>query len=143
VLCIDYEGQGAVRLEKIQDMGTSSFYPMQLKSGQDLVNLDTLDLFAQVWEDFSSGTRPAIISRKFHLALAHGICNWAMQARKITSINTIGLSGGVMQNMTLSSRLEALLEGKGFQVLVHHRLPPNDACVSLGQAFFGQCLLKS
>jgi hydrogenase maturation protein HypF len=43
------------------------------------------------------------------------------------------LSGGVFQNLLLE-RTVAGLERRGFRVLVHSRVPPNDGGISLGQA---------
>jgi hydrogenase maturation protein HypF len=46
----------------------------------------------------------------------------------------VALSGGVFQNLLLLERTVARLELRGFRVLVHSRVPPNDAGISLGQA---------
>jgi hydrogenase maturation protein HypF len=46
----------------------------------------------------------------------------------------VGLSGGVFQNMLLLDMTIKLLREKGFQVLIHSEVPPNDSCISLGQA---------
>jgi len=40
----------------------------------------------------------------------------------------------VFQNVRLTERTVALLEEAGFTVLVHTLVPPNDGCISLGQA---------
>jgi len=55
---------------------------------------------------------------------------------------TVGLSGGVMQNATLSTLLPPALSLRGLIPLVHSHLPPNDACISLGQAMYGKILLQ-
>ena len=44
------------------------------------------------------------------------------------------LSGGCFQNLRLLASTRRRLEEHGFRVLVHHLLPPNDACISFGQA---------
>jgi hydrogenase maturation protein HypF len=46
----------------------------------------------------------------------------------------VALSGGVFQNLLLLDRTVTWLEERGFRVLTHSRVPPNDAGVSLGQA---------
>ena len=53
----------------------------------------------------------------------------------------VGLSGGVMQNLTLAVELPRALRERGLTPLVHTEVPPNDACVSLGQAVYGRRLL--
>lgn len=140
---IDYEGQAAIRLEKIQDKTVTDFYDIKISENDDYLTLNTISLFENIYHDFIRGSSPEIISRKFHLALSHGICNWVLQASEKTGIKTVGLSGGVMQNMTISGLLSKLLTDSGLNILVHKQLPPNDACVSLGQAAYGQKLLES
>jgi hydrogenase maturation protein HypF len=40
----------------------------------------------------------------------------------------------VFQNLLLLGTVVDLLEGSGFRVLTHSRVPPNDGGISLGQA---------
>ena len=46
----------------------------------------------------------------------------------------MALSGGVFQNLLLLGTVVDLLESRGFRVLTHSRVPPNDGGISLGQA---------
>ena len=46
----------------------------------------------------------------------------------------MALSGGVFQNMLLLQGTVSRLEGSGFAVLLHSRVPCNDGGISLGQA---------
>jgi hydrogenase maturation protein HypF len=139
---IEYEGQGAIRLEKIQDHSETNHYATDLFTKEGIIILNTVALFENILQDLKAGTRPEIISRRFHLSLAHGIRDWVKYASTQTGVKTVSLSGGVMQNMTLSRLLRDLLIISGFTVLTHTILPPNDACVSLGQAVYGQKMLK-
>jgi hydrogenase maturation protein HypF len=56
----------------------------------------------------------------------------------LLDIHHVALSGGVMQNLTIAAELPAALQAVGLIPLVHRHLPPNDACISLGQAAWGQ-----
>ena len=56
------------------------------------------------------------------------------KAREETGIYTVALSGGVYQNRLLLDYSVTMLEKRGFHVLRHHLLPPNDGGISLGQA---------
>jgi hydrogenase maturation protein HypF len=58
----------------------------------------------------------------------------AVRLRETTGLTTVALSGGVFQNLLLLERAVGGLEAAGFAVLVHHRVPPNDGGISLGQA---------
>jgi hydrogenase maturation protein HypF len=54
-------------------------------------------------------------------------------ARERTGIRTVALSGGVFCNALLTEGCGAVLERDGFTVLRHHRVPPNDGGLALGQ----------
>ncbi len=71
-----------------------------------------------------------------------GLADCAEQIADQTGIKTIGLSGGVMQNLTIAVELPEELQKRGLTPLVHRYLPPNDGCISLGQAVYGQLLLN-
>jgi hydrogenase maturation protein HypF len=104
--------------------------------------LGTRELFARVVGDWEKGTDPGIISRRFHIGLMHGLAAWAGLGAEQSGVRVIGLSGGVMQNRTLTMELPPLLEEQGLTVLTHHHLPPNDGCISLGQAVYGRERLR-
>ncbi|GAU09281.1 carbamoyltransferase HypF [Desulfoplanes formicivorans] len=141
-LTIAYEGQAAIMLEAIQDRGEHTGYACSVREQDGMLVLGTRELFAQVVGDWEKGIDAGIISRRFHLGLMHGLAAWADQGAQQQGVSTIGLSGGVMQNQTLSLELPPLLEQKGLTVLVHNHLPPNDGCISLGQAVYGRQQLR-
>jgi hydrogenase maturation protein HypF len=103
--------------------------------------LDNLTLFEAVFTDWQRGLSPERISRRFHLGLSQGLAAWGFELAEMTRIRDLALSGGVLQNMTLQAELSGRLQALGLRPLVHTRVPPNDACISLGQAYYGQCLL--
>ncbi len=139
---ISYEGQGAIILEKIQsDQGYPVYDVPILETEQGLI-LDTLVLFEQICRDKSMGISYGVISRRFHLSLAGALSAWARTAADKTGVKNIALSGGVMQNLTLEKLLKAGLYEASLNVLTHKLLPPNDACISLGQAVYGQYMLE-
>jgi hydrogenase maturation protein HypF len=51
-----------------------------------------------------------------------------------SGITQVVLSGGVFQNRLLFMSTTTALQGEGFGVLTHHRVPCNDGGISLGQA---------
>ena len=139
---ISYEGQAAIRLEAIQDKSEKDGYTCHIIEHDDLVELDTIGLFAQVHAQWQAGESAARISRRFHLGLMDGLNRLCVMLAGQCGCTTVALSGGVMQNLTLARRLPGLLEGNGFKVLTHQALPPNDACISLGQAAYGRLTLQ-
>jgi hydrogenase maturation protein HypF len=49
-------------------------------------------------------------------------------------LEIVALSGGVFQNVRLVALTRAELVGRGFRVMTHRVVPPNDGGVALGQA---------
>lgn len=134
---ITYEGQAAIRLEKAQDMTESEAYPCPLQS-DDPVSLNTLELIRAALDDLNNGVPVAKIARRFHLGLIAGLTEMAFAFSTLLDIHHVALSGGVMQNLTLATELPLALQGAGLVPLVHQNMPPNDGCISLGQAAWGQ-----
>ncbi|TIH15264.1 carbamoyltransferase HypF [Marinifilum sp. JC120] len=140
---ISYEGQAAIILEKVQNMDEQGAYDCPLEQSAEPYKIHTGELFRQAFEDFQNDISPAIISRRFHRGLILGLADCAELIADQTGIKTVGLSGGVMQNLTIAVELPVELKKHGLTPLVHRYLPPNDGCISLGQAVYGQLLLKS
>ncbi|MFI7057891.1 carbamoyltransferase HypF [Streptosporangium canum] len=143
---VTYEGQAAIALEQRADPAEESAYPVRLGGGGGderegegdleggLLTIRTGDLIRAVVEDLRDGTDPAVISARFHNGLAAATAASCARLRSSTGIGTVALSGGVFQNRLLLDRLVQALRLRDFRVLTHHRVPPNDGGISLGQA---------
>ena len=100
----------------------------------DLYYLPTLSLVKELAERKLAGENSNQLALHFHRRLAGMIVSACEKAREETGINTVALSGGVYQNKLLLDYSVTRLEERGFHVLRHHLLPPNDGGISLGQA---------
>ncbi len=93
-------------------------------------------------DDTLAGISFSQIGGKFHRTLARvtaEVSQWISQA---TGIKTVAISGGCFQNrLLLRMAMEELLRC-GLHPLFHHEVPPNDGCISLGQAAIGHFALK-
>jgi len=69
----------------------------------------------------------------FHRSMAHALLQQAIQIRKDSGINSVGLAGGVFQNRVLTEKCIALLGAAGFEVTLPLLMPVNDAAISFGQ----------
>jgi hydrogenase maturation protein HypF len=136
---ISYEGQAAVRLEAAQTPDPEAAYPCAVRMESDPAILETGELFAHVYRDWTRGIPSGAISRRFHLGLCRALGQLACHFRQRTGVRTIVLSGGVMQNQTMSTVLPRELARQGLTPYSHTRLPPNDACISLGQVVYARC----
>jgi len=117
-----FEGQAAMLLEnEIHGLQTEEAYP--LTSG------DWGPLIQAVVADMHAGMGVPLIAARFHNALVAWIVEVATQVR----LKQVVLSGGVFQNRYLTERAAGVLESRGFEVFTHHRVPPNDGGIALGQ----------
>jgi hydrogenase maturation protein HypF len=130
---VNYEGQAAIELEQRADPHESGAYPVRVDNGPPFT-VTGADLVEAVVADLRAGTGVPVIAARFHNAVAGLIGAGAARVRETTGLTAVALSGGVFQNVLLLERAVADLEAQGFTVLVHHRVPPNDGGISLGQA---------
>jgi hydrogenase maturation protein HypF len=132
---VNYEGQAAVELEQLADPAEPAAYPVGVDAGAGRpLLLAGADLVRAVVEDLAAGTAPAVAAGRFHNGMATMVVDACRRLREATGLEVVALSGGVFQNLLLLGRVVAGLEGLGFRVLVHWRVPPNDGGISLGQA---------
>lgn len=97
-------------------------------------------LEASTWRECEGGH--PLTARTFHEGLAGAIIEQTVRARSETGIKDIALSGGCMVNRILSSQLRERLRNLGFEVHVNRNLPPNDGCISYGQAIVAHARLE-
>jgi hydrogenase maturation protein HypF len=127
---ISYEAQAAIELESLVDKNELGYYPWRMDGHQ----IDMKDALTGILEDLSMDVSQAAISARFHNTIAHLSLEIAKSIRAAYSIDKIALSGGVWQNQYLLNKTLTLLKSEAFQPLIHHLTPPNDECISLGQA---------
>lgn len=123
---ITFEGQAAMELESIAEpLGEP--YPFEIRNGE-------IDLRPMVRAIVTEGERPPVVAARFHETLARGVMAMCENIRNAGKIGIVALSGGCFQNKRLTERCRELLEKRGFEVLLHRRVPPNDGGIALGQA---------
>lgn len=135
----DYEGQAAVELEALaaaQPTGapTPPGWAFGVREEAGALVLDPGPLVAAVARAVLDDTPVARVAAGFHAAVADGCAALAGFAADAHGVRTVGLTGGVFQNTRLTGLVRRRLQGHGFVVLTHHRVPPNDGGLALGQA---------
>ena len=133
---VSFEGEAAMFLEYAARNGRNSkkISLPEIFEREGRFILPTAEIFSNIVERTLSGDEPPVLARFFHEALADEIVAGCERAREMTGITTAALSGGVFQNLLLLELVETGLEEKGFRVLRHHLIPPNDGGICLGQA---------
>lgn len=137
-----YEGQGPMELEALCQTDISKSYPFTISEDNTLKILSLAEMWPQIINDMERKKEPGYIAAKFHQTLVKMISKTFLILREETGLNTVALSGGTMQNMYLLHHLLETLREKGFIVLTHHKVPPNDGGISLGQAVTAGRLLS-
>ncbi|WP_028936730.1 carbamoyltransferase HypF [Pseudonocardia spinosispora] len=126
---VNYEGQAAIELEQRVDPAEMDWYPARLEGAL----IRGVDLVSAVLDDLAAGVDVGRIAGRFHNGVVEVLAMACVKARAETGLGVVALSGGVFQNVLLTTRLAARLRTDGFEVLTHHRVPPNDAGISFGQ----------
>jgi hydrogenase maturation protein HypF len=143
---VEYEAQAAMELENaalddlsgpLADDERNDAYRFMLRAvRQDpeapLV-ADPAPVLAAAVADVRAGVTAGPVARRFHRAVVDLVLEVCTVARVRTGIRTVALSGGVFCNALLTEGCGAVLERDGFTVLRHHRVPPNDGGLALGQ----------
>jgi hydrogenase maturation protein HypF len=120
---VSYEGQAAVELEHLAGDTPAEPYPWRFGESTELV--------ARCHAEHRAGRPPGEIAARFHETVAAGA---AAACAEAGGPGTVVLSGGTFQNLRLLSSTTHWLEARGFRVLSHRSVPPNDGGISFGQA---------
>ncbi len=107
---------------------------MQVSAEGDGWLMEPLPLIRALWTAKEAGEPPAVLAARFHAAVIAAAVEAVQRAAGTTGLRTVALSGGCFQNRLLLEGLHAALTERGFEVLVHHRVPTNDGGIAYGQA---------
>jgi hydrogenase maturation protein HypF len=136
-----YEGQPAMELEALAgapspnlERGIGGEAPVP--NGYTLADgvIDTRPILRTIVEDLQRGVERELIAARFHESVAAFTAEACRLIRGDGGPSEVVLSGGVMQNALLVSRLLELLPAAGLRCRTHKEVPPNDGGMSLGQA---------
>lgn len=134
-----YEGQAAVELEMAASK-TEHSYPFAVV-GSDPFQIDVRPMIEEIVNDVSTSYDVGEISAAFHRTMATIVIEGCQRIRALDGLNRVCLSGGTFQNLRLLGQTVFGLRECGFEVFVHHRVPPNDGGISLGQAVIANARL--
>ncbi len=129
-----YEAEAATALESCAAEGITEDYPVDIKFADPMV-VDFSFTLLRMLEDITSGTGRGIISARFHNTIITTIIRVVNKLHSLTGIRDVVISGGVFQNLYIAERVLERLKGDGFRIYCNRRMPPNDANISLGQAY--------
>ncbi len=138
-----FEGEASTALmfaamahERSDNFDERESLPAEIQSGEEYLTLQTTQLIAELAKRYAadrSKENARRLSYLFHKALAEMLLQACVKLREKQGQDTVALSGGVFQNRLLVKLCKKLLEEKGFHVLLHSLIPPNDGGLALGQ----------
>ncbi len=134
-----YEGQPACELEAACEAEPDRSYPFGYE-GDDILLTET---WQAICRDVDEGEPNSRIAARFHRTMADVMLETCRRLRSETGMETVALSGGVMQNRTLLGMAVPALREDGFEVLLQRLVPPNDGGICLGQAAWACARLNS
>lgn len=136
-----FEGEGAMKLQFAAQQGKdvaadhfADIQERQLQNGQYILPTDKLVQY--LVQQRLAGKEAAVLAYEFHYSLAAMIVQACECVRKETHCQIAALSGGVFQNTLLLRLCDDMLQKRGFHVLKHSLVPPNDGGIALGQAVY-------
>ena len=142
---VSYEAQAAMEMESLAqeaiDVANPNAYSFEYER-TTLTQVKLAKLMNAICKDVVTGVEKEVIAAQFHHAVSHMIAEVCISARVETQVNVVGLTGGVFQNVLLLQLAQQELKKKGFQVLTHSVVPPNDGGIALGQAVIARNWLQ-
>jgi hydrogenase maturation protein HypF len=130
-----FEGEAAMTLESLTRAGIDKQYVVELKQENGYTVIDLSATINGVVRDMSRKIPKEEMSTKFHNTIASVIRTAVLRVRDSQGITEVALSGGTFQNLYLLNRTMGMLERDGMKVYTNQKVPCNDACISLGQAY--------
>ena len=137
-----YEGEAAIALESFTREGIEGEYDVAFKVKNSYSVIDFSPAIREIIRDVSRDTAKEIIATKFHNTVAGVIQKMVLQLSVEHEVSGVILTGGTFQNQYLLHRTIRLLSSDDMTVMTNHQVPPNDACISLGQAYLIRERLK-
>jgi hydrogenase maturation protein HypF len=125
---ISYEAQAAIELEAIAGCAVGD--PPRLEFTLHRGLLDPAPVLRGLIDGLRTGVPAPALAYAFHDAVADAV----VRVASTVGAPTVGLTGGVFQNVLLLRRCRDRLRVAGFEVLIHRVVPPNDGGLALGQA---------
>jgi hydrogenase maturation protein HypF len=137
-----FEGEAAMALEARIEKGIDAQYVVEFKEENGYTVLDFAPVVAAIIGDMAGGRATGLIAAKFHNTIVSAIVTTVRKLSGREGIRDVALSGGTFQNQYLLERASSLLFRDGMRVHTNAQMPPNDACISLGQAYLIRERLK-
>ena len=129
-----FEGQAAMAVEFAADRTTSTacLPPAVVHESAGTFVIDWRPLLAALTRRYIDGAAPEPLAAALHDGLVEAI----VEVARSIGVRRVVLTGGCFQNAHLTERAVHHLRSAGFEPYWHHRIPPNDGGLAIGQIAF-------
>ncbi|MBN3039195.1 MAG: carbamoyltransferase HypF [Candidatus Omnitrophica bacterium] len=134
---VDYEGQGAIELERIANRSShvaNRTYDFSINKNKEGFLIQLEPIFKNIVEDLKNNISRSIISAAFYNTITEIIKDSCQKIGKKEKINKVVLTGSIFQNKPFCASLQSLLQNSGLEVVTHKQFYINDNSVPFGQA---------
>jgi len=134
---VTYEGQSAIRLEaaaRRSERRDVLRIPFAQTEKDGMLVIDWAEAFTLLAEVDLTAGRESDWAYGEHSAIAEAALAMIQYGLSHVGACPVALSGGVFMNRILTDLVVQSLEARSVRVLLQRRIPPNDGCISLGQA---------
>lgn len=142
---VSYEAQAAIELENYatdcREVDTYKFENSNKINNQYILSLD--QFWPSLIDDLKAGRSKTEIAFDFHFSLAKSCAKLAKIIAKANGIDTVAITGGVMQNLLFLRLLSKELLKQNLNVISNKLFPPNDGSIALGQALIAASKTKN
>ena len=137
-----FEGEAAMALEAIVREGIDDEYHVEFKKDNGYTVIDFAPTIKEIINDLDKAMAKGTIATKFHNTVVSVIRAMVRGLSEQHGLKDVALSGGTFQNLYILDRAIHVLSLDGMNVYSNHKVPCNDACISLGQAYLIRERLK-
>ncbi len=137
-----FEGEAAMALESMTREDVSDQYIVEMKQEKGYTIADYSPAVHGIIRDMGRKMPTDQIATRFHNTVAQTIRSMVRRIRDQTGIMDVAISGGTFQNRYLLNSVSAMLAQDNMNVHTNRKVPCNDACISLGQAYLVRERLK-
>lgn len=123
-----YEGEPAMKLENLLYEGQiRKEYNIPIQKNE----IKTVKAFTEMKEDPLNKRDKAV---SYISSVSKAIAEAAINAAEEKDVRSIGISGGVSYNRPIVETIKEYLDSRGYELLVHDKVPNGDMGIPIGQA---------
>jgi len=127
-----YEGEPAMKLERLLFEGdVKKSYNVGISGGV----IKTLNAFVEMRDDDLKDSDKAT---SYIDSVSKAIAEGALKTAEKKGVEKIGISGGVSYNEVIVRTIKDYIQEKGYEPLVHKKVPNGDMGIAVGQAFIAE-----